>query len=221
MRLCIYGISFQQDILKVIGFHQERCDVYFPEDLDDLVSCAAQDDYFDCFIMCDNQPSVCAVRNAGFQGGLIVMGSFKSAEDRIPFHEVGASALLDLPFDKDELRALVISKASRRGGSGMRVVTAGHMRIDMLTRKVHVDDEHVYLTNKEFLIVERLALNIRKLVSHEALARYVYGLEDANPESMTVLISKVRKKFAQFKIVGSVPYEPLKNVWGQGFLLDP
>jgi len=175
------------------------------------------EDSFDCVIVCDTLPPVYGIRDVGYKNGLVVIGDFKHSKDRIPFIEAGADALLDCPFDKQELRAVVINKMNRNGGQ--RVIKADRLEMDVGSRTVKVDGVTVHLTNKELLIVECLLLHVNTTVTHERVLSYMYGLEEPNSDAYPVILCKLRAKFKKFKVVGTQPYEPIKTMWGNGLII--
>ena len=101
--------------------------------------------------------------------------------DRLRGFEMGADDYLAKPFVPAELLARVraVLRRSQQATSATTpsVVRCGDIAIDLLRRRVTVRDEGVKLTATEFRLLQHLAVNAGKVLSHTDLLTKVWGPE--------------------------------------------
>lgn len=151
----------------------------------------------------------------------IIFLSAKSEDlDKIQGLTSGADDYITKPFNAMELIARVKSQLRRYKkytalqNVSKRIIEIGNLTINTDTRQVHVGDEEVRLTPKEFDILELLARNKGIVLSIEKIYERVWGEQFYKSDNTVMVhITKIREKIEED------PKKPIyiKTVWGVGY----
>jgi two-component system cell cycle response regulator CtrA len=111
-----------------------------------------------------------------------------------------------------------VGSSSRRNRPS--TIRTGDLVVDLNTRIVSVDDKRVYLTGKEYGILELLSLHKGTAVTKEMFLNHLYsGVHEPGLKISDVFVSKLRKKLAH--AAGDNHYY-IETIWGRGHVLrDP
>ena len=98
-------------------------------------------------------------------------------------------------------------------------IRTGDLVVDLNTRVVAVNGKPVYLTGKEYGILELLSLRKGTTLTKEMFLNHLYGgMVEPEIKIIDVFVCKLRKKLAQ--ATGGKHY--IETVWGRGYVLrDP
>ncbi len=146
----------------------------------------------------------------------LILSGLAGIEDKIKGLGGGADGYMTKPFHKDELVARIHSIVRRYRGHAQSVIEIDDLVINLDTKSVAVDGERVYLTGKEYQMLELLALRKGTTLSKEVILNNLYGgMEEPEPKIIDVFICKLRKKLANAS--GGTDY--IETVWGRGYML--
>ncbi|HVC33647.1 MAG TPA: response regulator transcription factor [Chloroflexota bacterium] len=136
---------------------------------------------------------------------ILVLSGRQADQDKVRALDLGADDYLTKPFSRDELLARVraLLRRARQATSAAPVLEDGRIRIDFARRLVVVDGQEVRLTPTEYGLLEQLATNPGKLMTHSILLQRVWGPEYRNElDYLRVFIRRLRRK------IESDPSEP-------------
>jgi two-component system, OmpR family, KDP operon response regulator KdpE len=108
---------------------------------------------------------------------VIVVSVRDRQTDKVEALDAGADDYVTKPFAMEELLARLRAALRRKQGAEPLppVLRYGNVVVDLGRRMVEVSDEPVHLTKTEWSLLEALATNPGKLLTHQWLLRRVWG----------------------------------------------
>ncbi|MDP3963458.1 MAG: response regulator transcription factor [bacterium] len=140
----------------------------------------------------------------------ILMISVKSAvSEKVSLLDAGADDYLVKPFTIEELMARVRALLRRPQQFKEDIMTIGDLVIDVACQRVERDQKDVYLTRKEFMLLEYMARHQGTVLSRSMLLEHVWDM-NVDPFSNTIEshIASLRRKIdatSKKKLIHTVP----------------
>jgi len=131
---------------------------------------------------------------------IVILSARGEEKSKIIALDAGADDYLTKPFGVGELLARIrvaLRHASRVENEcgGTTAFQFGHVRGDLASRRVFVDDEEVKLTKIEFDLLTLLVRNADKVLTHQYLLKEVWGSHAVDePHYIRVFMANLRKK---------------------------
>ena len=153
---------------------------------------------------------------------VIFITAMGDLDDRVKGLRAGAEDYITKPFNILEVKARIKailrrnSKASAKTEASNRIET-GDMRMDCDSRSLFIHDKEVYLTAKEFDLLELLVLNPNKVYSRETLLNTIWGYDyPGDARTVDVHVRRLREKIEEN------PSEPkyVHTKWGVGYYFN-
>lgn len=157
------------------------------------------------------------IRRANVKTPILILSAMAKVDDIVKALGLGADDYLTKPCDNRELVARINSLVRRSRGLAQSVITTGNLSLNLATKTVTVDNSPIYLTGKEYAILELLSLRKGVTLAKDVFMGHLYGGRD-EPELkiIDVFICKLRKK------LNAVNAHPIETIWGRGYVLrDP
>lgn len=156
------------------------------------------------------------LRSAKVKTPILILSGLSSVDQKIKGLGFGADDYLTKPFNKGELVARIQAIVRRSKGHSESVVRFDKVAINLDTRIVEVDGTQVHLTNKEYAILELLAMRKGTVLTKEMFLNHLYSsMDEPEIKIIDVFVCKLRKKLA--KASGGTNY--IETVWGRGYML--
>ena len=147
---------------------------------------------------------------------VLILSGLAAIEDKIKGLGYGADDYMTKPFHKDELVARIYALVRRSKGHAQSVISTDDLCINLDTKAVDVNGARVYLTDKEYQMLELLVLRKGTTLNKEMFLSHLYGgMDEPEMKIIDVFICKLRKKLANAS--GGKNY--IETVWGRGYLM--
>jgi two-component system cell cycle response regulator CtrA len=147
---------------------------------------------------------------------ILVLSGLAGIEDKVKGLGFGADDYMTKPFHRDELVARIHTIVRRSKGHAQSIIQTGDLAVNLDTQTVEVNAQRVYLTGKEYKMLELLSLRQGKTLAKEQFLNHLYGgMEEPEQKIIDVFICKLRKKLSNAS--GGKDY--IETVWGRGYVL--
>lgn len=130
---------------------------------------------------------------------IIVLSARGDEKNKVRCLELGADDYLTKPFGIAELMARIKTALRHSDTSGAAPVqptfSSEDLEINFAMRRVSVGGKEVKLTPTEYSVLQHLAVNANKVLTHGMLLQSVWGSEySSEKEYLRVFIGRLRKK---------------------------
>ena len=146
----------------------------------------------------------------------LILSGLAGIEDKVKGFGFGADDYMTKPFHKDELVARIHAIVRRSKGHAQSVVQSGDLVVNLDTKMTEVNGARVYLTGKEYEMLELLSLRKGMTISKEMFLNHLYGgMDEPELKIIDVFMCKLRKKLAN----ASGGKNFIETVWGRGYVM--
>jgi two-component system cell cycle response regulator CtrA len=157
-----------------------------------------------------------SLRVSKVKSPILILSGLACVEDKIKGLGFGADDYMTKPFHKDELVARIHAIVRRSKGHAQSVINIDDLCVNLDTKMVEINGARVYLTGKEYQMLELLSLRKDTTLTKEMFLSHLYGgLDEPEMKIIDVFICKLRKKLANAS--GGKDY--IETVWGRGYVM--
>ncbi len=133
---------------------------------------------------------------------VIILSVHGEEKTKVTALDAGADDYLTKPFGIEELRARIQAVLRRiavePSTSASAEIRVGGLLIDLVNRRVFVEDDEVHLTPKEYDLLRLLATHPGKVMTHRAILAEVWGPEYSDMDHyVRVFVNQIRKKLRE------------------------
>jgi DNA-binding response OmpR family regulator len=145
------------------------------------------------------------LRSAGNSLPTLILTARCTLADKVKALDLGADDFLSKPFEAAELAARCRALMRRSQGALNGIISLQRMNVDLLGKRLCVDDVEVELTAREWLVLECLVRRINLIVPKEKLQQAVAGPDnDTSANAVEVHISRLRAKLGSAALIRSL-----------------
>lgn len=155
------------------------------------------------------------LRARGCRAPILLLTARDSLDDRVKGLDLGADDYLLKPFEPPELTARLRALMRRPAADPSPIIRVGNLEIDRSRCVIWVSGEQVDLRRREWVLLERLAVRVGKVVSKERLATEMFGFDEVvAPNAIEVYVARLRRKLG--------PRGPaIRTMRGLGYVMEP
>ena len=156
------------------------------------------------------------LRTAKVGTPVLILSGIGEMDSKVRALGFGADDYVTKPFHRDELVARIHAIVRRSKGHSQSIVRVGKLAVNLDSKTAEVGGARVYLTGKEYGILEILALRKGTTITKEMFLNHLYGgMDEPELKIIDVFICKLRKKLSL--ACGGDNY--IETVWGRGYTL--
>jgi DNA-binding response OmpR family regulator len=148
------------------------------------------------------------LRKSGKKMPILMLSVCANTDDKVTLLEAGVDDYMTKPFSQNELLARIRALLRRPAISCLEIMSIGDITIDSKRQTVMCGDQSIYLTRKEFSLLEYLARNQGYVLSRGMIMEHVWD-QDSDPFSNTIEahIGNLRKKLGRSgqRVIHTVP----------------
>jgi len=156
------------------------------------------------------------LRGAGILTPVLFLTARDKVEDRVKGLEMGADDYLIKPYAFSELLARVRTILRRGSAAQQEVLRIGDLEIDSRRYKVTRAGRSVYLTRREFILLNCLAQSAGEVVSRTRIVEQVW---DINFDTGTNIVEATMRRL-RAKVDDPFDKPLIHNVRGVGYVLE-
>jgi DNA-binding response OmpR family regulator len=151
---------------------------------------------------------------------ILMLTARSQPADKLRGFAAGVDDYVVKPFDPEELAARLRALLRRSGRGGTDVHRLGALVVDRSRRALVLGERSVYLSPREFEVLETLAAVPGRPLSRSQLVARAWGL-DADTDARTVDTTIVRLRRKLEALAGDDPPPvAIATLWGVGYRLD-
>jgi len=152
------------------------------------------------------------MRSKNITTPVVLLTALETVEDQVKGLDAGADDYIVKPFDLDALCARMRALQRRRTSRADPILTYGAISLDPASHTVHVNDELINISRREFALLQKLLENAGRVLSREHLTSTLYGWgDDVDSNALEVHIHNLRKKFGT---------KLIRTIRGVGYMVD-
>ena len=161
--------------------------------------------------------SLCqTLREEGYDGKILLLTAKDSVENKITGLNSGADDYLVKPFEFTELVARINALTRRIGTYQQEEISYGDLRLNRSSKKLISADGEIYLSQKEFDVLDLLLINKGQVIPREVLIDRIWGLDgEITTNNLDAHIKLLRKKISSI-----IDKELIITIRGVGYKIE-
>ncbi len=157
------------------------------------------------------------LRERGMAVPVLLLTARSELNERLEGLNLGADDYLTKPFYVEELGARVQALGRRASGNAQSLLGVGDLTLNLLTREVSRAGQRIELTNREFVLLERLLRSPGRVFTRAQILEQVWNSDfDPGSNLVDVYVQRLRKK-----VDGDHAVKWIETIRGVGYRIRP
>lgn len=208
--------SLSESMATYLSSQDYHCDI-----AEDYASACSKTEYndYDCILLDITLPGgnglniLEQLKEDKKSDGVLIISAKNSLDDKINGLNLGADDYLSKPFHLSELNARIAAIIRRKKFDGNSILQFDCISIDTQQKTVTVENKEVELTRKEYELLIYFVSNKNRIISKEAIAEHLWGIDMAgNFDFIYTHIKNLRKK-----LIDAGDADFIRSVYGMGY----
>jgi len=155
------------------------------------------------------------IKQREIDSGIIIISARGSLDDKITGLKIGADDYLAKPFSLPELSIRIYALMRRKQFSHTNILRSNNVEVNLLAKKVSVNESPVFLTKSEYDLLLFLIGNRNRIVSKNSIAEHLSGDMADMLDSHNFVYAHIKNLKAKLGDVGCT--NCIKTVYGTGY----
>src|SRR5690606_16334504 len=152
------------------------------------------------------------MRQFNIQTPVIIVSALSGTDRVIEGLDKGAVDYIKKPFDFGEFLARVRAVTRKPGTKNYTRLKVNDLDLDLISRKVFFHGREIFLTNREFALLELLVSNCNRVLSKTEITEKIWEVNfDMSSNVIEVHLSQLRKKLSD---------DVIKTKFGMGYYIE-
>lgn len=153
------------------------------------------------------------LRARGIDVPVLLLTARSELNERLEGLNLGADDYLTKPFFVEELAARLLALGRRAAGQSRSLLQVADLTLNLLTREVRRGERSVELTNREFVLLERLMQSPGRVFTRSQILEQVWESHfDPGSNLVDVYVQRLRKK-----VDGEAEERLIETIRGVGY----
>jgi DNA-binding response OmpR family regulator len=145
------------------------------------------------------------IRGMGKTLPTLILTARCTLADKVKALDLGADDFMSKPFEAAELAARCRALMRRSSGALNGIIKLNRMSVDLLGKRLLIEDQEVELTAREWLVLECLMRRVNLIVPKERLQQAIAGPDnDSTANAIEVHVSRLRAKLGDAAVIRSL-----------------
>jgi two-component system, OmpR family, response regulator len=145
------------------------------------------------------------LRSTGKTLPTLILTARCTLADKVKALDLGADDFMSKPFEAAELAARCRALMRRSSGALNGIVKLNRLSVDLVGKRLCIDEAEVELTAREWLVLECLVRRMSLIVSKDRLQQAIAGPDqDITANAVEVHVSRLRAKLGDAAIIRSL-----------------